>query len=114
MPRQLTDRELSELQAAFKDLVNYETEDPTSPIDPCRYIAPDGDTCLHVAALRGDLRAVQLLIEAGLDTNARGDMGYTPLHYARSQAIVDALLASNAGPDIKNEFGKSPVGWRRS
>jgi hypothetical protein len=40
---------------AFADLLNYEAQDPTSPIDPLTYRAPDGDTCLHIAAHRGDL-----------------------------------------------------------
>lgn len=108
MAKQLTEVELSELRAAFGDVTNYESEDPEAPIDPLSYVAPDGDTCLHIAAHRDDLESIRLLLKAGLDVNARGDMGYTPLHYARSREVFDVLLASNADPSIKNEFGKVP------
>jgi len=105
---------MSELQIAFSDLINYDDEDPTAPINPLRYHAPEGDTCLHIAAHRGNLRAVELLIKAGLNVNAQGDMGYTPLHYAANIEIVQLLLTSGANQNIKNEFGQSPVGWKKS
>gem|GEM_PF-4776807 len=82
------------------------------PIDPLTYIAPDGDTCLHIAAHRGNLRAVQLLVKAGLDPDRQGDMGYTALHYASTPEVVEFLLGCGASRTIKNEFGKSPVGWK--
>jgi ankyrin repeat protein len=108
----LSTSELAELQAAFADRINYESEDPFEPIDPLTYCAPDGDNCLHVAAHRGDLRSVELLIKAGLDVNKQGDMGYTPLHYAATPEVVAFLLAQGASPTIENEFGKSPIGWQ--
>jgi len=107
----LSPSELSELRAAFADVMNYESDDPCSPIDPLTYCAPDKDTCLHIAAHRGSLRAVELLLKAGLDVNAQGDMGYTALHYASTPEIVALLLAHGASRSIKNEFGKSPIGW---
>lgn len=112
MAEQLTAGELSELQSAFRDLLNYEADDPTAPIDPLSHVTPEGDTCLHIAALRGDVRSIDLLLKAGLDVNRQGDMGYTPLHYARTRAVVDLLLAHGASTSIKNEFGSSPVGWK--
>jgi ankyrin repeat protein len=112
MQSPLTPAELTELRVAFADLVNYESGDPSDPIDPTTYHAPDGDSCLHIAAFRGQLRAVQLLVKAGLDVNEQGDMGYTPLQYAKAPEIVDFLLAHGASPTIKNEFGNSPVGWQ--
>ena len=54
--QRLSSSELAELQAAFADRLNYRSEDPTDPIDPLTYVALDGDTCLHVAARRGNLR----------------------------------------------------------
>jgi len=108
MPAQLSASELDSLSVAFSDLINYAHFD--EPIDPLTYVAPDGDTCLHVAARRGDLRSVELLVSAGLDVNRQGDMGCTPLHYAKTKAIVDLLLAAGARTDIENDFGKSPIG----
>jgi len=107
----LSPSELAELTAAFANAINYESNDPFEKIDPLTYRAPDGDTCLHIAALQGNLRAVELLIKAGLDVNGQGDMGYTPLHYARTPEIVAVLLASGASTNIENHFGHAPVGW---
>jgi len=111
MSNALSPIEYAELQATFSDLLNYESDDPCDPIDPLTYCAPDKDTCLHVAAHRGNLRAVELLVKAGLDVNQQGDMGYTPLHYAATPEVISFLLAHGASPSIKNEFGTSPVGW---
>jgi len=41
-----------------------------------------GDTPLHVMTWRSDRHAVKLLIEAGADIDAIGDMSETPLHIA--------------------------------
>jgi ankyrin repeat protein len=112
MSDQLSPSEIAELKAAFSDLINYESDDPCAPIDPLTYVSPDGDNCLHIAAHRGNLRAVELLIKAGLDVNQQGDMGYTSLHYASTPEVVTFLLAKGASKAIKNEFGKSPIGWR--
>jgi ankyrin repeat protein len=101
--------EIAELKKEFEDLINYESEDPCKPIDPLTYTAPDGDTCLHAAVLRGNLRAVELLVKAGLDVNQQGDMGCTPLHYAKTKEIYDFLLKNGASSEIVNEFGKTPA-----
>jgi ankyrin repeat protein len=106
----LSPSELEELDAVFSYEANYDSDDPTEKISPLTYRAPDGDSCLHIAARRGNLRAVQLLIKAGLDINLRGDMGCTPLHIARTPEIVAILLASGASTSIENEFGQVPIG----
>ena len=111
MPPLLSQPELAELKVEFADLLNYESDDPCTPIDPLTYRSPESDTCLHIAALRGNLRAVELLVKAGLDVNKQGDMGYTPLHYASTPEVIAFLLAHGASRDIKSEFGNSPVGW---
>jgi ankyrin repeat protein len=72
---------------------------------------PEGDTPLHLAAHYGDSEAIGILVAAGADINAIGDMGYTPLHYAVASEFVgsvDALLKLGASPSILNEFEKSP------
>ena len=107
--RELLPSELAELRATFADVLNYESDDPTEPIDPLEYVAPDGDTCLHIAAYRGNLRAVELLVKAGLNIDQPGDMGSTPLHYASKPEIISFLLASGASTTIKNEFGQFPI-----
>ncbi len=106
----LSSEEIVELNEEFKDLINYESEDPCEQIDPLTYIAPDDDTCLHVAALRGSARAVELLIKAGVDVNHQGDMGETPLHIAirkHHTSIINALIKAGARTDIVSEFNVS-------
>ncbi|WP_310446765.1 ankyrin repeat domain-containing protein [Thiobacillus sp.] len=104
---------MKELKQAFDDLLNYEAEDPLEPIDPITYRTPEGDSCLHIAAARGDLHSVKLLVEAGLDINQRGDMGNTPLHYATKKGhknVVIFLLDRGASPGLVNEFGEKAIG----
>lgn len=73
--------------------------------------ASDGDTPLHVFAWRTDLAAARLLIAAGADPNAIGDMGETTLYVAVRQGmpeLAEALLAAGASPDIVSEFEETP------
>lgn len=100
---------MEELLEEFRDVVNYESEDPCDPVNPLTYVSPDGDTCLHIAALRGNLRIVKLLVKAGLDVNRQGDMGYTPLHYAADRSVIRFLIQSGASASTVNEFGRKAI-----
>ncbi len=99
------------LAQVFQYLINYESDDPEEPIKPLSYREPSGDNCLHIASSLGDLKAVAILLKAGLDINEKGDMGNTALHYAykrKHQAIIDLLEKNGASDEIKNEFGFKP------
>ena len=107
------DKALLELKEIFQDVINYDDEDPLASIDPENYVSPEGDTCLHLAAIRGDKRAVVLLLELGLPINKKGDMGNTALHYAvahKHPEIAELLIEHGASKDVVNEFGKRPLG----
>jgi len=68
----------------------------------------DGDTPLHVLAWQNDLEGFLVLIAAGADVNAQGEMGETPLHIAitrRNIAMIQALRKAGARDDIRCEFG---------
>ena len=70
----------------------------------------DGDTPLHTCTWRNDVEGVRLLVEAGANVNAVGDMGQTALHVALTQGHADIaaiLIAADADVDIRSEFGKS-------
>jgi ankyrin repeat protein len=107
----MTDQDvLKELQEKFSDLLNDEADDPFEPINPITYHSPEGDSCLHLAAIRGDCRAIELLLDAGLDINELGDVGNTALHYAikyQHDDVVALLIKRGAASDIKNEFGEA-------
>ncbi|WP_271009082.1 ankyrin repeat domain-containing protein [Paucibacter sp. B51] len=105
----LSSSEYAELRSAFADLINYEADDPMAPVEPLTYVAPDGDTCLHVASQRGNIRAVELLVKAGVDVNRQGDMGSTPLHCAATPEVAAFLVASGASVTIRDEFGRLPL-----
>ena len=102
----LTQQELDELRFAFADVINYESDDPCDPIDPITYRAPDQDTCLHIAASRGQLRVVELLLKAGVAIDSIGDMDTTPLHRASNPEVIQFLLANGASPDKLDLFGR--------
>ena len=111
MPRALTETELAEIRDRYSDQLNFGANDTFSPIDPLTYVQPEGDTVIHVAAMRGDERTISLLLEAGADPNSVGDMGSTPLHYAytrKHDGVVKLLLDHGASTTTRDEFGKMP------
>ena len=70
----------------------------------------EGDTPLHVLAWQKDVEGTRLLVEAGADVNAIGDMGQTPLHVAvgnDNPALVELLLRAGADPNIISGFGQT-------
>lgn len=105
----LSTTEISEIQQRYRYLTNYESTDLTARIDPLSYVDSNGDGLLHIAAQRGDLRTIELLLKGGADVNQLGDMGNTALHYADTQDIADTLMAHGALTDVINEFGKRPL-----
>ncbi|QKQ25797.1 ankyrin repeat domain-containing protein [Candidatus Reidiella endopervernicosa] len=68
---------------------------------------PGGDTPLHLACQWDDQLAIRLLIEAGAEVNAVGDMESTPLHEAAmfaSREAVELLLSCGASKASVNTF----------
>ena len=72
-----------------------------------------GDTALHVAAFQKNLVVLKLLLDYGLDPNARATKnGYTPLHNAVSANNIDAarlLLQYGANKNIRGLDGLTPL-----
>ena len=72
----------------------------------------DGDNALHVFIWGNETENALFLIENGVDINAVGDMGETPLHAALHQnniPVIKALLNADARTDIVSEFGKTAM-----
>lgn len=65
---------------------------------------PDGNTPLHMAAIRGRSQALLFLLNAGADKSTTNNSGDTPLHYAVKAGHVDCvkvLIALGASLDEK-------------
>lgn len=70
---------------------------------------PERDTILHVATRNDNELAVELLLAAGAEVNARNDYGATPLHWAKGQRVIDMLLSSKANPNAADDQGETPL-----
>jgi len=63
---------------------------------------------LAKAAARGDLRRIDRLVDEGVDVNARGASGATPLYWAvRNEKGFRRLLELGANPNVVYEDGNS-------
>lgn len=75
------------------------------------------DTCyhrspLHWAALRGDLKTVELLLDAGADIHVTDGQHCTPLIHAVSSGthrVVEVLILRGAGVNTANSKGETPL-----
>ncbi|XP_039287002.1 protein phosphatase 1 regulatory subunit 12B isoform X19 [Nilaparvata lugens] len=70
-----------------------------------------GATALHVAAAKGYIKVMELLLEGGADVNAQDLDGWTPLHAAAHWNQKDAaqlLTKHNCQMDMKNYVGQTP------
>lgn len=75
-----------------------------------------GSTPLHLAATNPDLSALQTLIAAGADPNARDNDGTMPLHlaaYSQNARHARLLLEAGADPYAKTNAGRDPTSMAR-
>lgn len=66
----------------------------------------DGDNALHWVVRSRDRSGAKALIDAGIDLNRAGDLGYTPLHIACAQGdleMVRLLIENGANLFAMNE-----------
>ena len=69
-----------------------------------------GRTPLHAAVGRDRADVVDLVVALGADVNMRTRLaGFTPLHLARSAAVVDRLVLSGAEVDARDQEGRTPL-----
>ena len=65
---------------------------------------------IHDAAAKGNIDAVKHHLAAGVDVNAKGYRGFTPLHYAARNGrkeIVELLITKGADVNVKIVSGPS-------
>ena len=61
----------------------------------------DGDNALHCVVEWDDIGAATALIDAGIDINKAGDLGYTPLHLACMKGNAEMVkLLIGRGADL--------------
>jgi len=67
----------------------------------------DKSTALHVAAQKGSLSIVKLLLEGKADTNQKDKWGKTPLHYSvqNSKEIAQLLLEQKCDINLVDNYG---------
>jgi ankyrin repeat protein len=91
------DKELDQIFARLHEVADFANTD-FSDINATR---SDGDNALHCVVSWADLAAAKALINAGIDVNKAGDLGYTPLHLAAMQGnAAMAQLLIDSGADI--------------
>lgn len=76
-----------------------------------------GETALMIAAEKGALEKVKVLLAAGAKVDATDKLGSTALHYAvagGNAAVVKALLDAKASPATKNKDKISPAAMARA
>ncbi|POZ52027.1 ankyrin repeat domain-containing protein [Methylovulum psychrotolerans] len=79
------------------ELPDFENTD-FSDINATNY---EGDNALHLAILRDEYEIAEELIELGINIDARGDLGRTPLHGAASTGKMQfVMLLVENGADL--------------
>ncbi|NXR06223.1 BARD1 protein, partial [Semnornis frantzii] len=71
-----------------------------------------GETLLHVASIKGDLAAVEQLLQNGADPNVKDNAGWTPLHEACNHGhteVVELLLKHKALVNTTGYQNESPL-----
>ena len=81
--------------------------------------ADHGDEPIHTACWAKQMMTAGLLIQQGVDVNAKGCGGMTPLHCAVNDAgmeciqLVALLIGAGADPSLKNDGGADVEWWAR-
>ena len=95
-----------------------------SALQDCIRVRPDaifdvnasGETPLHIAARKGDLKTATYLLRKGAKKNADDRDDQTPLHLAVQAghiAVVRFLVSKGADPETEDLHGKTPVEYAK-
>ncbi len=101
--------------------------DPRYSKSCCSYRDKNGNSLLHIASLRGELEAVESLVEAGMDVDITNNTNTTPLHFAVAPtsgktknkvtkghlAVARFLIEEGADKTIENDYEVTAIGAAR-
>ena len=91
------DTQLAAIFARLREIADFAETD----FSDVNATSSDGDNALHCVVRWGDLAAAKALIEAGIDINKAGDLGYTPPHVACMQGNAEMVrLLIDRGADM--------------
>ena len=77
------------------------------------FVHPKIGSALHLAAITGELSALEALLAEGANTEARSEDGFTALFHAASRnrvAAVRALIEAGADVNVTDKIGHSVLG----
>lgn len=100
--------ELSALLAEYSELPEYSE----MLLDSVEIKSLFGNKPINIAATRGIISEVEVLLLAGVNVNERGEHGYTPLHDAVEQGHLDVvrlLIKNGADPKGMTDHMVTPV-----
>ena len=75
-------------------------------------ISGGAGTALHLASDKGNIEVVRSLLKCGVDVDARGRWGQSPLQFASSRGhfdVVQCLLDHGANPNARNNRRRTPL-----
>ncbi len=83
--------------------------DVIEELDPdcCLGRAYEDDNFIHYAAIHGAVNAIDWLVERGVDVNEKNYLGRTPIFYATTIPVIDALARCGADFSVTNYQGES-------
>jgi ankyrin repeat protein len=98
--------------AKLRDSPEFAEQADFSDVNVC---AIDGDNALHWVVRWGDRSDAKALIDAGINVNQAGDLGYTPLHVACMLGDLDMvmLLIENGANLFAMSEGDTPFASAR-
>ncbi|WP_371181413.1 ankyrin repeat domain-containing protein [Xanthomonas sacchari] len=94
--------------SAFRQLSMFEDCEVSRPESP----GMDGDTPLHIAAMDGDLKVVELFIPFVKNIDLKGGIGSSPLHYAvrwGHPEVAQLLLRHGGDINLQDDYGNTPL-----
>ncbi|MGA9474432.1 MAG: ankyrin repeat domain-containing protein [Terriglobales bacterium] len=105
------DDQIKHIFARLRETCDF-AETDFSDVNAC---SSDGDNGLHCVVRWDDLSAAQALIDAGIDVNKAGDLGYTPLHVACMRGNVEMvrLLIDKGANMFALSEGDAPLATAR-